>query len=124
MGFWDIVDKVVGPAREQTASDDARSRLARRDYEERNRLKRVEYDDQGDEQLWFTVALTVGDHSGVPIAWAGQDVDEVNAAVAEWLRASEFITVDFEENGKKSKLTFRASFVPHWTVDERGRKRP
>lgn len=119
MDLWEMFGKARTP---KTISDDAQSRLARRDQLERDRMQRVEFDDQGNELLWFDVAITVGDHSGVPITWAGKDWEDVNNAVIEWLRASEFRTVDFSNNGARSKLTFRTSFVAHWEIGK-GRAR-
>lgn len=121
MGFVDKMlnglDKVAGPVREQTVSDDAQSRLARQQQAERDRMQRVECDPEtGEPLLWFDVAITVGSHSGVPIAWSGSDEDDVNNAVIEWLNANEFITVDFVNNGARSKLTFRSGFVAHWEI--------
>lgn len=114
---WNALDRVVAPTREQTVVDDAQSRLARQRQAERDRMQRVEHDPEtGEPLLWFDVSITVGDHSGVPIAWSGKDEDDVNAAVIEWLNSSEFITVDFSNNGKRSKLTFRSSFVAHWEI--------
>lgn len=115
MKLLDWISKVQLP--EQTIADDAQSRLARRQRAERDQLQRQEVDPEtGEPLLWFDVSITVGDHSGVPIPWAGRSADEVNAAVIEWLGASEFITVDFSNNGSRSKLTFRSSFVAHWEV--------
>lgn len=122
MRFLDKMADLVAGSPEKTIVDDARSRLARRDSAERNKLQRVEHDDEGNELLWFDVAVTVGDHSGVPITWSGKNADEVNAAVIEWLNANQFITVDFVNNGARSKLTFRTSFVAHWEIGA-GRKR-
>jgi hypothetical protein len=122
MGFLDKMADLVASSPEKTVVDDARSRLARRDYEDRNKMQRVERDDEGNELLWFDVAITVGSHVGVPIAWSGNNAEEVNAAVIEWLNANEFITVDFTNNGAQSKMTFRTSFVAHWEIGA-GRKR-
>ena len=109
---------------QQTISDDAQSRLARQQREERDRIQREERDPEtGEPLLWFDVALTVGSHSGVPIAWPGRDEADVNAAVIEWLNASEFITVDFSNNGAQRKLTFRSSFVAHWEIGPGRRRR-
>ena len=113
----DGLDKVTSPARQQTVSDDVQSRLARQQRAERDRMQRVEHDaETGKPLLWFDVSITVGVHTSVPIAWAGNDWEDVNAAVIEWLNSSEFITVDFVNNGVHSKLTFRSSFVAHWEI--------
>lgn len=117
MKFLDWMAANIAPSRESTISDDAQSRLARQQRAERDRMQRVEYDPEtGESLLWFDVSITVGSHSGVPIAWSGRSAEDVNDAVIEWLRSSEFITVDFENNGARSKLTFRTSFVAHWEI--------
>lgn len=130
MGFADKInraaDKVadlIGPVGDQTVVDDARSRLARKDQMERERIQRVEYDEDGTELLWFDVAITVGDHSGVPMPWPGKSWEDVNNAVIEWLNTADFRTVDFVNNGAKSKLTFRTSFVSHWAIGAGRRRR-
>ena len=115
--MWDKLDKVVGSTSQQTISDDVHSRLARQQRADRDKLQRQEVDPEtGKPLLWFDVSITVGSHSGVPIAWPGTDEDDVNAAVIEWLNASEFITVDFTNSGARRKLTFRSSFVAHWEI--------
>lgn len=114
--FFEALDKVVAPARDQTIVDDAQSRLARRQQAERDRIQRVEHDPEtGKPLLWFDVTITVGTHT-VPLPWSGKDWEDVNDAVIEWLATNEFITLDFSHNGAQRKLTFRASFVAHWEI--------
>lgn len=122
MKFWDIFDKVVTPVQQQTVSDDPHSRLARRDFEERNRIQRVEYDDDGNELLWFDVTFSVGDHSGIPIPWSGKSADDVIESFTEWLNEAEFHTINYVNNGAQRKLRFRTGFVAHFEVGT-GRKR-
>lgn len=115
--LWETMDKVVAPTRNQTIVDNVQSRLARQQRADRDRIQREEVDPEtGKPLLWFDVSITVGSHSGVPIAWPGKDWEDVNAAVIEWLATNEFITVDFTNNGARSKLTFRSSFVAHWEI--------
>lgn len=109
-------DKLASVRPQQTISDDARSRLARRDYENRYRMQRVPFDENGNQELWFDVSLTVGDHSGIPIPWSGKDADDVIKTFTEWLNTAEFRTIDFELNGSPRKLTFRTGFVAHFEV--------
>lgn len=120
--IWDALDKVTAPVREQTIADDAQSRLARQQLAERDHIKRVEHDPEtGRPLLWFDVTITVGLHT-VPIPWSGKDWEDVNNAIIQWLAGNEFITLDFVNNGARSKMTFRSSFVAHWEIGA-GRKR-
>lgn len=118
MGFWDVYVKVVGPVREKTVVDDARSRLARRDYEERNRMKRVEYDDAGNQLLHFEVVISIAGYTGIPIPWTGTDEKDVRNSFIEWLASDDFVTVDFTDNGARKKLTFRGSWVAGFTIGD------
>jgi hypothetical protein len=118
MGFWDVVDKFVSPVREKTVSDDAHSRLARRDYEERNRIKRVEYDDEGNQLLHFEVVISIAGHSGIPIPWVGKSQEDVRESFIRWLASEDFVTVDFTNNGSRKKLTFRGSWVAGFEIGD------
>lgn len=120
MGFWEFYDKVRPP--QQTVSDDAHSRLARRDAVQRDQIKRVELDDvTGEQLLWFDVSVSVVGE-WLPMDWPGTDQDDVRDTVLEWIAADDWITVDYRKNGADAKLTFRSSWVAGFTVGK-GRRR-
>lgn len=118
MGFWDLYAKFVGPTREKTISDDPHSRLARRDYEDRNRIKRVEYDEEGNQLLHFEVVISIAGHSGIPIPWTGKSAEDVRESFIAWLASGDFVTVDFVNNGARKKLTFRGSWVAGFEIGD------
>lgn len=121
MGFWEFMDKINPP--ERTVSDDAHSRLARRDTAERDRIQRVEFDERtGEQSLWFDVSVSViGEW--LPMDWSGHDQDDVRDTVLAWIAADEWISVDYRKNGAESQLTFRSSWVAGFTVGMKGRRR-
>lgn len=120
MGFWEAIEKVRPP--QQTISDDAQSRLARRDFEERNRIRRVEYDDEGNELLWFDIVFSISTYSNIPLPWPAKDAEDARNSFIEWLGESEFITIDLTDNGAQKKLTFRGSWVSAFEIGP-GRRR-
>lgn len=124
--MFDALDKVVGPARQQTISDDARSRVARRQQAEQSRMTREEYDPEtGDRQLWYTITISsIAGFSSIPLPWLGTSEEDARASFIEWLAQDEFQTVDFVVDGKNVRFTFRGSWVAGFTMDGKGRARP
>lgn len=122
----DGLDKLTGPARQQTVSDDARSRVARRQQVEQARMVREDFDPEtGKRELWYTITLaSFGGQLNVPIPWQGTDVDDARDSFIEWLNEKEFQTVDFVSDGKLVKLTGRGSWVSGFMMDGKGRARP
>lgn len=122
----DALDKITGPARQQTVSDDARSRVARHQQLDQMRMTRVEYvPETGERQLWYTIGVSsLGGHTDIPIPWLGTSEEDARATFIEWLAADEFQTVDFTKDGRNVRLTFRGSWVSGFTMDGKGRTRP
>lgn len=122
----DGLDKLTGPARQRTVSDDARSRVARQQRADEARLVRQEVDpDTGKPLLWFTITMSsFGGYPQVPLSWQAADEDEARASFIEWLNETEFQTVDFVNDGKKVKVTGRGSWVAGFTMDGKGHTRP
>jgi hypothetical protein len=122
--FWDWTSKISPP--QQTISDDARSRIARREQLERTRMTRVEHDPEtGEKVLWYTITVSsLGGHTNVPVPWSGTSEEDARASFIEWLGQDEFQTVDFTSDGKDARLTFRGSWVSGFTMDGKGRARP
>jgi hypothetical protein len=118
-----FLDKLAGmrPV-QQTTREDVRSRLARQSYDTRNRIQRVEYDEDGNVELWFDVSLSVGDHVGVPIPWTGKDHNDVTDSFIEWLNSAQFRTINYVHNGAPRTLTFRTSYVAAFEVTGTGRR--
>lgn len=124
MEFWKILDKVRPP--QQTIVDDARSRIARREQQERSRMTRVEHDPEtGEPLLWYTITVSsLAGHTAVPIPWQGTSEENARESFIAWLDAGEFKTVDFVNDGKNFRLTFRGSWVSGFWMDGKGHARP
>lgn len=124
MGIWDMVAKIPSLP-EQTISDDARSRLARREQADRMRMTREEYDpESGKRQLWYTIKIAaVAGYLDVMLAWQGTSEEDARASFLEWLAQDEFQTVDYWSDGKNVRLSFRGSWVAGFTMDGVGRAR-
>jgi hypothetical protein len=118
--------KVTGPARQQTISDDARSRVARRQQADYTRLTREELDSETGKPLrWFKITMSsFGGYPNVPISWQAVDEDEARESFIEWLGEKEFQTVDFVNDGQHLKVTGRGSWVAGFTMDGKPRTRP
>ncbi len=122
---FDVLGKVTGPVRQQTVSDDARSRIVRAQQAELARMVPEEYDETGKRQLWYTITMSsFGGHLNVPISWQGTDEEDARDSFIEWLNEKEFQTVDFMHDGRAVRVTGRGSWVAGFTMDGKGRARP
>lgn len=110
--------------RELTIQDDARTRVARSQHQRRARIQREEYVPGTDQpMLWFDITVpSLGGYADVPIQWQADDREHARESFLEWLNAQEWHTVDFMNNGKEVRLTFRTAWVPGFTIGQ-GRTR-
>lgn len=122
--LWDALAKIPS-ASERTISDDARSRLARREQAERARMTREEYDPEtGKRELWYTINIAaVAGYTNVMLTWQGTSEEDARASFLEWLAQDGFQTVDYWSDGKNVRLSFRGSWVAGFTMDGVGRAR-
>lgn len=123
--FWDTIDKISSPVREQTISEDVTTRRIRQQREQTDRIQRVEYDPEtGKPLLWFDVVVSsIGGQTDVPIPWPGTDVEDVRKSFLLWLAEDEWQTVTFTKDGAQSELTFRSSWVSGFQISGKGRAR-
>jgi hypothetical protein len=121
--IWDALAKIPSTP-QQTISDDARSRLARREQADRMRMTREEYDPEtGKRELWYTITIAaVAGYTNVMLRWQGTSEEDARASFLEWLAMDEFQTVDYWSDGKNVRLSFRGSWVAGFTMDGVGRR--
>lgn len=124
MNMWDVLGKIPSMP-QQTVSDDARSRIARRQQAEQMRMTREEYDPgTGKRELWYTINIAaVAGYTNVMLTWQGTSEEDARASFLEWLAQDEFQTVDYWSDGKNVRLSFRGSWVAGFTMDGVGRTR-
>lgn len=124
MNIWDMFAKIPSPP-QQTVSDDARSRIARREQAERMRMTREDYDPvTGKRELWYTISIaSVAGYNNVMLTWQGTSEEDARASFLEWLAQDEFQTVDYWSDGKNVRLSIRGSWVAGFTMDGVGRTR-
>jgi hypothetical protein len=124
MNLWDALAKIPSMP-ERTVSDDARSRLARRQQAEQARMTREDYDPvSGKRELWYTISIAaVAGYTNVMLRWQGTSEKDARASFLEWLAQDEFQTVDYWSDGKNVRLSFRGSWVAGFTMDGVGHTR-